>query len=101
MIASGPLTKQSTSSTKLLKPYGIQNFLYIYLFIFLSFHCVMMCIGWHINPPPLNVAWEHMDEIDHLDVINLMDESLMTSMKLITSWIHHIIYINGIQQLYV
>lgn len=45
----------------------------------------MMCIGWHINPPPLNVAWEHMDEIDHLDVINLMDESLMTSMKLITS----------------
>jgi hypothetical protein len=51
----------------------------------------MMCIGWHINPPPLNVAWEHMD--DHLDVINLMDESLMTSMKLITSESNHIIYI--------
>jgi hypothetical protein len=28
-----------------------------------------------------------MDEIGHLDIINLMDESLMTSMKLITSWI--------------
>jgi hypothetical protein len=45
-----------------------------------------MCIEWH-NPPTLHVAWEHMDEIDHLDIINLMDESLMTSMKLITSWI--------------
>ncbi len=89
MIASGALTKQSTSSTKLLKLYGIQNSLfliniYINQFYFLFFHHVMMCIEWHI-PLPLHVAWEHMDEIGHLDIINLMDESLMTSMKLITS----------------
>jgi hypothetical protein len=63
--------------------------LFIYLlinlfYLFYFFHHVMMSIEWH-NPPPLHVAWEHMDEIHHLDIINLMDESLMTSMKLITS----------------
>ncbi len=86
----GILTKQSTSSPKLLKLYGLQNFLYIFIYLFIIIiiiiiiHIVMMCIEWH-NPPPLHVAWEHMDEIDHLDIINFMDESLMASMKLITS----------------